>query len=62
MNEDRIQHKILVIMIDAKRRKGRSRNHWEDEMSEDGNVKNWKECIKKWVLTVCLIQIFISFD
>ena len=46
MEENRIPKKVLYIILEATRRRGRPRNRWQEEVREDGRLvggKGWKE-------------------
>jgi hypothetical protein len=46
MEENRIPKRILSMKVEATRPRGRPRNRWQDEVSEDGRMfggEEWQE-------------------
>jgi hypothetical protein len=46
MEENRIPKKVLYMNLEPTRLRGRPRNRWQDEVTEDGRLvggKGWKE-------------------
>jgi hypothetical protein len=48
MEENRIPKKVLIMNLETARLRGRPRNRWQDEVTEDGKLvggNGWKENI-----------------
>jgi hypothetical protein len=46
MEENRIPKRVLSMKLEATRPRGRPRNRWQDEVSEDGSIvgrEEWQE-------------------
>jgi hypothetical protein len=43
MEENRIPKRVLSMKLEAKRPRGRPRNRWQDEVSEDGSIAGGEE-------------------
>jgi hypothetical protein len=42
MEENRIPKRVLSMKLEATRPRGRPRNRWQDEVSEDGRIEDWQ--------------------
>jgi hypothetical protein len=50
MEENRIPKRILCMILESTRPRGRLRNIWQDEMREDGRIvggEEWQEKVYK---------------
>ena len=50
MEENRIPKMVLYMNLGTTRLRGRSRNRWQDEVTEDGTTagEGWQEKLHKW--------------